>query len=59
MDLKPTRTSSDCGVSLWGFGFNWSGVLWFQLVESFISDFLGGVLFFRPLFTVGSFTIPF
>ena len=45
MDLKPTRTSSDCGVSLWGFLFNWCGVLWFQLVGSFISDFLGGVLF--------------
>ena len=46
VDLKLPRTSSDCGVPLWGFSFNWSGVLWFQSVESLISGFLGGVLFY-------------
>ena len=46
VDLKLLRTSSDCGVPLWGFSFNWSGVLWFQSVESLISGFLGGVLFY-------------
>ena len=37
VDLEPLCTSSDCGVPLWGFNLNWSGVLWFKLVESFIS----------------------
>ena len=46
VDLKPLCTSSHCEVPLWGFNFNWSGVLWFKLVESFILYFLGGVLFY-------------
>ena len=46
VDLKPLCTSSHCEVPLWGFNFNWSGILWFKLVESFILYFLGGVLFY-------------
>ena len=44
--IRPLCTSSDCGVPLWGFNFNWSGILWFKLVESFISYFFGGVFFY-------------